>query len=141
MPITLSVLTGSPVPIYRQIVDQICAAVLGGRMADDEPLPSVRALAEQLLINPNTVARAYGELAREGIIESRAGKGMFVAARRQIYTRPERARRVEHSLTSYVSEALLLGFTPDEIARQVADKTRELLPAQKDKPSPKGGSR
>src|SRR5207253_5793265 len=136
----ISIVTGTNVSIYRQIVDQICAAVLTDRIGDDEPLPSVRALAEQLLINPNTVARAYGELSREGIIEARPGRGMFVAARRQIYSRAERARRIEQSLNSFVSEALMLGFTADEIIEQVADKTRELSPDKK-RSNPKGGSR
>lgn len=141
MPATISILTGSHVAIYRQIIDQICAAVLANRIGDDEPLPSHRALAEQLLINPNTVARAYGELVREGIIESRPGRGMFVAARRQIYSRVERGRRIERSLSSFVSEALMLGFTPDEIIEQVAQKTRDLTPADKKRSTRKGGSR
>ena len=141
MPVPISILTGTNVAIYRQIVDQICAAVLANRIGDDEALPSVRALAEQLVINPNTVARAYGELVREGIIESRPGRGMFVAARRQIYSKAERARRIEQSLSSFVSEALMLGFAPDEIIEQVAEKTRELSPADRKRPSPKGGSR
>jgi GntR family transcriptional regulator len=140
MPVPISILTGTNVAIYRQIVDQICAAVLADRIGDEEPLPSVRALAEQLLINPNTVARAYGELVREGIIESRPGRGMFVAARRQIYSRAERSRRIEQSLSSFVSEALMLGFTADEIIEQVAAKTRDLTPDKK-RSTPKGGSR
>jgi DNA-binding transcriptional regulator YhcF (GntR family) len=141
MPVTISILTGTNVSIYRQIVDQVSTAVVSGRIADDEPLPSVRALAEQLLINPNTVARAYSELVREGILESRAGRGMFVAKRRQIYSRPERNRRIDHSLTSFVAEALMLGFTPDEIVEQVADKTREMMPDRKPKAAPRGGVR
>jgi GntR family transcriptional regulator len=139
MPITIAILTGSNVSIYRQIVDQVCAAVVAGKIAEDEPLPSVRALAEQLVVNPNTVARAYGELARDGVIESRAGRGMFVAQRRQIYSRPERLRRIEQPLTTFVAEALMLGFTPEEIADQVMEKTRELTPARK--PPQKGGSK
>jgi GntR family transcriptional regulator len=140
MPIPLAIVTGSSVAIYRQIMDQICAAIVAGRVSDDEPLPSVRALAEQLLINPNTVSKAYGELAREGIIESRAGRGMYVAPRRQIYNRAERARRIEQSLGAFVSEALILGFTPEEIREQVDDKVRELSPDKKRSP-PRGGSR
>jgi GntR family transcriptional regulator len=140
MPLPLAIVTGTSVAIYRQIMDQICAAILAGRVNDDEPLPSVRALAEQLLINPNTVAKAYGELAREGIIESRAGRGMFVAARRQIYNRAERARRIEQSLSAFVSEALILGLTPEEIKEHVDDKVRELSPDKKRSP-PRGGSR
>jgi GntR family transcriptional regulator len=138
MPLSLAIATGSPVSIYRQIVDQVCAAVVAGRLEEDEPLPSVRSLADQLVVNPNTVARAYSELAREGIVESRAGKGMFVAPRRQMYSRPERLRRIEPSLHTFVSEALLLGFGPEEIVEQVKAKAEELSPNRKDR-SPKGG--
>src|SRR5579863_9697544 len=115
MPLALSVVPGTSIAIYRQIVDQISAAILAGRIGADEPLPSVRALAEQLVVNPNTVARAYGELTREGIIESRPGRGMFVSERRQIYSKPERTRRLDQATTALVTEGLLLGFTPKEI--------------------------
>ena len=141
MPLSIAIATGSPVSIYRQIVDQVCAAVVAGRLAENEPLPSVRALADQLVVNPNTVARAYSELVREGIVESRAGRGMFVAPRRQMYTRPERLRRIEPALNAFVSEALLLGFTPEEIIEQVDAKTQDLSPGRKDKSPPKGTSR
>jgi GntR family transcriptional regulator len=141
MPLSIAIAPGSPVSIYRQIVDQVAAAILSGRLTEDESLPSVRSLAEELVVNPNTVARAYGELVREGILESRAGKGMFVAPRRQLYSKPERLRRIELSLTAYVSEALLLGFTPEEIAQQVESKTEELSPTRKDKSPPRGASR
>src|SRR5207237_839019 len=106
---------GSNIPIYKQIVEQVCAAVLAGKIAADEPLPSVRSLAQQLVINPNTVGRAYGELVREGILESRAGRGMFISERRQIYSRPERRRRIQQAVASLVAEAFMLGFSPAEI--------------------------
>jgi len=141
MPLTISILTGSNVSLYRQIVEQVCAAVFAGRIDDDEALPSVRALAEELVINPNTVARAYGELAREGVIESRPGRGMFVSQRRQIYSGPERARRMQQAVTSLVSEGFMLGFTPAEIIEQVAAKAREGTSSKASKPSPKGGAR
>ena len=139
MAISFSISAGSPTPIYRQIVEQVCAAVLSGRIAEDEALPSVRALAEQLLVNPNTVARAYAELGREGIVETRSGKGVFVAPRRHPYTRPERERRIEPALNAFVAEALLLGFTPEEIVEQVNEKTKELSPNRRI--SAKGGTR
>jgi GntR family transcriptional regulator len=141
MPLTISILTGTNVAIYRQIVDQICAAVLAGRLQEDEPLPSVRALAEQLVINPNTVARAYGELVREGVVEAHPGRGMSVSRRRQIYSSAERSRRMEQAVTSLVSEGFMLGFTPDEIIEQVARKTRVQAPAKAGKPTSKGGTR
>ena len=126
MPFTIKILTGSNVSIYQQIVDQVCAAILSGQIADDEPLPSVRGLAEDLLINPNTVGRAYGELVREGILESRPGRGMFVSKRRQIYSKAERTRRIEQAVTSLVSQAFRLGFSSEEIVDEVAKKTKEL---------------
>src|SRR5688572_19673863 len=109
MPLSISVSPGSPVPIYRQIVDQVCAAVVSGELTEDEPLPSVRVLAAELELNPNTVARAYADLARDGIVESRGTRGSFVLPRRQLYTKSERRRRVEPALKAYISEALLLG--------------------------------
>jgi GntR family transcriptional regulator len=126
MPFHFKILTGSNVSIYQQIVDQVCAAIIAGQIADDEPLPSVRGLAEDLLINPNTVGRAYGELVREGILESRPGRGMFVSKRRQIYSKAERTRRIEQAVTSLVSQAFRLGFSSQEIVEEVAKKTREL---------------
>ncbi len=137
MPLTISILTGSSVSIYRQIVEQVCAAVLAGKIGDDEPLPSVRALAEELVINPNTVARAYSELAREGVLESHAGRGMFVSHRRQIYSAAERRRRMEQAVTSLVAEGFMLGYKPEEIVEQVAAKTRE----GSSKSTTKGGAR
>jgi GntR family transcriptional regulator len=128
MTLTISIYAGSNVSIYRQIVEQVCAAVFSGRIRDDEPLPSVRSLAEELLINPNTVLRAYGELAREGIIESRPGRGMFISKRRQIYSKAERTKRIDRSVTSLVTEAFTLGFTAKEIVDQVAQRAHELDP-------------
>ena len=127
MPLTINILTGSKVSIYQQIIDQVCASVAAGQIGDEESLPSVRALAEQLLINPNTVLKAYGELAREGVLESRPGRGMFVSKRRQIYSPEERTRRVDLAITSLVSQAYILGFTPEEIVERVAQKARELV--------------
>ena len=141
MSLTLSIQTGSTVAIYRQIVDQVCAAALTGRLREDEPLPSVRGLAEQLVINPNTVSRAYSELVREGVIESRPGRGMFVSRRRQIYSAPERARRMEQAVTSLVSEGFLLGFTVEQIIHEVAAKTKAHAASKAIRTNPKGGSR
>ncbi len=141
MALTLSIQTGSTVSIYRQIVEQICAAASAGRISEDEPLPSVRGLAEQLLINPNTVSRAYGELVREGVLEARPGRGMFIAHRRQIYSAPERARRMDQAVTSLVSEGFMLGFTPEQILEHVAARTKAYATSKAGKSNPKGGSR
>jgi GntR family transcriptional regulator len=139
MPIAIAIQPGSTIPIYRQIVEQVCAAAMAGKIHDDEPLPSVRALAEQLVINPNTVARAYTDLAREGILEARAGRGMFISQRRQIYSTAERARRMEQAAGSFVSEAFLLGYDADEIIAHVTRRTRAASPRHPR--SGKGGAR
>jgi GntR family transcriptional regulator len=144
MALTLSIQTGGTVSIYRQIVEQVCAAVSAGRLREDEPLPSVRGLAEELVINPNTVSRAYGELVREGVIEARPGRGMFVSRRRQIYSAPERARRMEQAVTSLVSEGFMLGFTPEQIREEVALRTKAHpahAPSKGSRTNPKGGAR
>jgi GntR family transcriptional regulator len=118
----LQIATGSSVPIYRQIMDGLRQAIASGGLALGDQLPSVRSLAERLLLNPNTVARAYGELAREGIIEPRHGRGVFVARRRQVYTKAERSRRLERAVEAMLAEALLLDFDRDEILESVSRK-------------------
>ena len=67
-------------PVYQQIIDQVKRDIALGRLAKDEKLPTVRQLAGQLAINPNTIAKAYQQLEREGIITTRPGAGTFVAA-------------------------------------------------------------
>jgi GntR family transcriptional regulator len=113
--ITLSINTGSNTPIYKQITDQVRLAVATGKLAVDDPLPSIRALAERLVVNPNTVARAYADLAREGLIESRAGRGVFVTRKRKMFTREEGWRRLEPLMDAVIGEAMVLDFTPAEL--------------------------
>lgn len=125
MPLDCRISTGSPTPIYRQLIDQIRLVVLRGRLTPGDRLPSVRSLAQRLVINPNTVARAYGELARDGVIESQQGKGYFVATRRQVYTRAHRRRRLAPLLEALVSEAALLDFPADDVMTALQEKLRE----------------
>lgn len=126
MPISISLVRGSPTPAYRQILDQVATAAATGRLVEGETLPTVRALAETLELNPNTVARAFTELSRSGVIESRGNRGMFVAPRRQMYTGSERRRRMEPTLDTFVSGALLLGFDLAEIRELVEEKRKGL---------------
>ncbi len=125
MPLDCRISTGSTTPIYRQLIDQIRLAVVRKRLAPGDQLPSVRALAVRLVINPNTVAHAYGELARDGVLESHQGKGYFVAPRRQVYAKAERRRRLSPLLETLVSEAALLDFSADEVVAAVKEKLRE----------------
>ena len=125
MPLDCRISTGSTTPIYRQLIDQIRLVVLRGQLVPGDRLPSVRSLAQRLVINPNTVARAYGELARDGVIESQQGKGYFVATKRQVYTRAHRRRRLAPLLEALVSEAALLDFSADDVTAALQEKLRE----------------
>ncbi len=125
MPLDCRISTGSTTPIYRQLIDQIRLVVLRGRLVPGDRLPSVRSLAQRLVINPNTVARAYGDLSRDGVIESQQGKGYFVASKRQVYTKAHRRRRIAPLLEALVSEAAMLEFPADDVVAALREKMRE----------------
>lgn len=129
MPLEVLLVPGSAVPIYRQIADQVCRAVATGRLVTGEQMPSVRALAEELVLNPNTVARTYAELIRDGVLQAQKGKGVFVARRRTVYTKAERVRRLEASLEALVNEGFKLGFTPEELSEALARKLGQFAPS------------
>ena len=125
MAFELSVATGSSTPIYRQIMDQVGMAIASGQLAPGDPLPSVRAVAERLVVNPNTVARAYTELAREGRVVSQPGRGLSVAPRHQRLSADERRRRLEDAAAVFVRDVAFLDFTPSEIWALLSSKLAE----------------
>ena len=135
MPLHIEISTGSSVPIYRQIMDQVRWAVASGELALEEQLPSVRALAERLVLNHNTVARAYLELIRDGVIESRQGRGVFVVRRRQVFTKTERRRRLDLALQTLLSEALALDFSQEEIREALERKLNQMEEGQAKAPA------
>ncbi|WP_425616392.1 GntR family transcriptional regulator [Anatilimnocola sp. NA78] len=112
----------SRMPIYRQLAQQIREAVARGRLAADERLPSVRELSRTLVINPNTVARVYTELERDGILNTRPGLGVFVAQPRNDLTRRARKERLTTLADQLLTEAVHLGFTGDEVLTLVAER-------------------
>jgi GntR family transcriptional regulator len=126
MSLAISLSPASDVPIFRQIMQQVHRAASVGRLAVGEQLPAVRVLAEELVINPNTVARAYQELIREGVLESRSGRGVFVTARRQIFSAEERTRRLHHAAEQFCHEAILLGSEIPEIRTILEAKWKQL---------------
>ncbi len=115
MGINFSINTGSDTPIYRQITDQVRLAVATGRLTIADQLPSVRVLAEELVLNPNTIARAYTDLAREGLIESKPGRGVFIIRKRKVFSREEGRRRLEPLLNTLLGEAMAMDFTAEEL--------------------------
>ncbi|TWT93860.1 GntR family transcriptional regulator [Stieleria varia] len=122
----IQVITGSKVPIYRQVVDQIRSAIGSGAVAIGQPLPSVRSLAGELVVNPNTIAKAYAALVADGVVESQQGRGYFVAQRREIYTKAERTRRLDEAVGPMVAEALSLGFSEQEIIGAISKHFQKL---------------
>ena len=122
--------TGSATPIYRQITEQVRLAVATGKLEVDEQLPSVRALAEELVVNPNTVARAYADLAREGVIASRVGRGVFIIRKRKVFTREEGWRRLEPLIDSLIGEAISLDFAAEEVEEALKRKLQQWKPVK-----------
>lgn len=96
----------SSVPIYKQIVAELRAAIDAGLYKPGECLPSLRVMALEIHVNPNTVQRAYDELEREGIVESRRGVGVFVADRRQLTVQRGAEKRALRALSDVVRTAL-----------------------------------
>ena len=125
MNLSIAINTGSATPIYKQITDQVRLAVATRKLAVGDQLPSVRALAEELVVNPNTVARAYTDLAREGLLESRAGRGVFVTRKRKMFTREEGRRRLEPLLEGLIGEAMVMDFTQEELREAFEKKLNQ----------------
>lgn len=122
----------SGTPIYRQIVDQVRQAVAGGTLRPSDRLPSVRDLAVELAINPNTVAKAYQDLEREGIIETSRGRGTFVSTGASRVADEERMQRLAPVLDRLIAEAYLLGIPEDDLARLLHERLDERRRTSKD---------
>ena len=114
----------SGVPVYRQLIDQVQAAVASGVLASGDQLPTVRQVAVDLAINPNTVSRAYREMEIRGMLDTQQGTGTFVADRKIEYSKDERERMLGQLAGEFVSRAGAAGFT----LKQLMKALKELLP-------------
>src|SRR5437870_8208599 len=110
------------VPIYLQIVQQVKYLVAAGRLAPGEELPPIRVLAEQLLINPNTVARAYRELELAGIVSKRRTAGTYVSDAGSPLARRERLKILTERIDALLAEARQLGFETDEVIERLRQR-------------------
>ncbi len=111
----------SRTPIYEQLYKKVVELILKGVLNEQDKLPSVRSLATELSVNPNTVAKAYNLLERDGIIYSLAGRGSFVA-------KPDKLVAQEHILESFdnaVHDALEMGITPDTLTQRIDSIAKE----------------
>lgn len=114
----------SGVPVYRQLIDQVQAASATGALKTGDQLPTVRRVAVDLAINPNTVARAYREMELRGILDTQQGTGTFVAERQVEASPAERHRQLAQLTTEFVARAGSAGFT----VRDLEQALRQLSP-------------
>ena len=117
----------SGVPVYRQIMDQVLAGIASGRLASGDQLPTVRQLAVDLSINPNTVIRAYRELEIRGFLDTHQGSGTFIGTQRVEQDGEERQRKLDGIVSDLVARAGAEGFT----AQQVLERLQGFLAEQK----------
>jgi GntR family transcriptional regulator len=107
----------SGVPIYLQLMEQVKHAVETGALRPGEQLPSIRPLAEELVVNPNTVAKAYRELEHEGVIELRQGAGAFVSNKAPAKKDADRLRAAQGAVATAIEKLRARGVTDEEIRR------------------------
>lgn len=117
--------SSSRVPIYRQLAAQLREAVARGKLLPEEQLPSVRELSRSLVVNPNTIARVYTELEREGVLNTRPGRGVFVAQPKDELTKKARKERLQQLLDHFLTEAVHLGFTAEEVLGCAAERVKQ----------------
>jgi GntR family transcriptional regulator len=115
----------SRLPICRQLSRQIREAVARGKLLPEERLPSVRELSRGLVVNPNTIARVYADLEREGVLNTRQGLGVFVAKPGSELSRKVRRQRLGEALDGFLTEAVHLGFTADEVVAMVSEQVKQ----------------
>lgn len=116
------------VPIYLQIVNQVKYLVGSGRLEPGEELPAIRVLAEQLLVNPNTVARAYRELEQAGVVEMRRTAGTFVSAAGSRLARKEKLRVLGERIDALLAEAGQMDVPLDELIGLLRQRHRGMNP-------------
>jgi GntR family transcriptional regulator len=109
----------SGVPIYLQLMEQVKHAIETGAVRPGEQLPGIRPLAEELVVNPNTVAKAYRELEHEGVIELRQGAGAFVSDSAPTKRDADRLRAAQATVATAIDKLRTRGVTDDEIRRLV----------------------
>ena len=114
----------SGVPVYRQIVDQVRGAIAAGALCAGDQLPTVRQLAVDLEVNPNTVVRAYRELEYNGLLETHQGTGTFISDQKIPRSGNERQRQLGQIVSDAIARAGAAGFTVQDILDQLAARRR-----------------
>ncbi len=118
------------VPIYLQIVNQVKYLVAAGRLAPGEEIPAIRVMAAQLLVNPNTVARAYLELERAGVVAKRHGSGTYVSSAGSPLARRERVKILTERVDALLAEAQHVNIEFEEVVKLLRER-QEILTQSK----------
>ena len=113
------------VPIYRQLIQQIEYAILSGRMRPGDRLPTIRSLAVDLKTNPNTIAKAYGELEIRGILATQVGSGTFISDKKPVMEDDSLNRKIREVLARFVQEMRNLGVEKRELVKLIESFTKE----------------
>jgi len=125
-PFTFRLDEHSGVPVYRQLIDQVQTAIAAGTLGVGVQLPTVRQVAVDLTINPNTVMRAYREMEIRGLLDTEQGTGTFIADRKIEYSKDDRDRKLKQLVGEIVSRAGAAGFT----LKQVMQALRDIAPGE-----------
>ena len=115
----------SGVPVYRQLIDQVRGGIASGALTEGDQLPTVRQLAVDLEINPNTVVRAYRELELGGLLETHQGTGTFVSAQKLKRPDAERGRQLAQIVSDAVSRAGAAGFTVEDLMEELQGRAQQ----------------
>jgi GntR family transcriptional regulator len=130
--VQIHISTNDGVPIYLQVVNQIKFLIASGRLSAGDELPPIRGLASQLLINPNTVARAYRELETAGIVEKRRTAGTYVSEQGSPLARRERMKILAERIDTLLAEASHMGVTLDDVLKLVQQRYESLQSTRKE---------
>ena len=125
MPFTPMLDLATGVPAYRQIIDQVLGAIAAGTLQGGDQLPTVRQLAVDLSINPNTVVRAYRELEIRGILTTQQGIGTFVTTQPVPVDEAVRQRQLDHLIGDLLARAGAAGLTADEVVGRLQEFINE----------------
>ena len=118
----------SGVPVYRQLIDQVRAGMAAGALSSGDQLPTVRQLAVDLAINPNTVLRAYRELELGGLLETQQGTGTFITQKKPRRDDVERERQLNQLVGEFLARAGASGFTAEDLLKQLRELIHEPAP-------------
>jgi GntR family transcriptional regulator len=120
MPFRFRLDADSGVPVYRQIIDQVQGGLASGSLSSGVQLPTVRQVAVDLAINPNTVLRAYRELEIRGVLDTQQGTGTFISDRKVAQDETERGRKLDQLVSEFVARAGAGGFTVRELIERLS---------------------